>query len=65
MVDPETGEPHTAHTLNPVPLIMVGGPAGAHLGEGGCLADLAPSLLALMKLPQPAEMTGRNLIETS
>ena len=65
MVDPETGEPHTAHTLNPVPLIMVGGPAGAHLGEGGCLADLAPSLLALMKLPQPKEMTGRNLIETS
>jgi 2,3-bisphosphoglycerate-independent phosphoglycerate mutase len=63
MVDPETGEPHTAHTLNPVPVILVGGPEGAQLRDGGCLADLAPSLLALMNLPQPSEMTGRSLIE--
>ncbi|SLN22920.1 2,3-bisphosphoglycerate-independent phosphoglycerate mutase [Roseivivax jejudonensis] len=63
MVDPETGGPHTAHTLNPVPVILVGGPAGARL-EGGRLADLAPTLLELMGLPQPEEMTGRSLIRT-
>jgi 2,3-bisphosphoglycerate-independent phosphoglycerate mutase len=62
MVDPETGGPHTAHTLNPVPVILVGGPPGARLREGGRLADLAPSLLALMGVPQPAEMTGQSLI---
>ena len=62
MVDPETGGPHTAHTTNPVPVILVGGPAGVHLREGGRLADLAPTLLELMGLPQPAEMTGRSLI---
>ena len=45
MVDPETGGPHTAHTLNPVPVILVGGPAGARLRDGR-LADLAPTLLA-------------------
>ena len=44
MVDPETGGPHTAHTLNPVPVILVGGPAGARLRDGR-LADLAPTLL--------------------
>jgi 2,3-bisphosphoglycerate-independent phosphoglycerate mutase len=61
MVDPETGGPHTAHTLNPVPVVLVGGPAGARLRDGR-LADLAPTLLALMGLPAPAEMTGRSLI---
>jgi 2,3-bisphosphoglycerate-independent phosphoglycerate mutase len=63
MVDPETGEPHTAHTLNPVPVILVGGPRGTRLRDGGRLADLAPTLLELMALDQPAEMTGRSLIE--
>src|SRR5690606_9946449 len=62
MVDPATGGPHTAHTLNPVPVVLVGGPPGARLREGGRLADLAPSLLALMGLPQPREMTGESLI---
>lgn len=62
MVDPETGGPHTAHTTNLVPVILVGGPAGAHLRDGGRLADLAPTLLQLMDLPQPPEMTGRSLI---
>jgi 2,3-bisphosphoglycerate-independent phosphoglycerate mutase len=62
MVDPVTGEPHTAHTTNPVPVILVGGPAGARLRPGGRLADLAPTLLELMGLPQPPEMTGRSLI---
>lgn len=61
MIDPETGGPHTAHTLNPVPVILVGGPEGAGLRDGR-LADLAPSILQLMGLQQPAEMTGKTLI---
>ncbi len=61
MVDPDTGGPHTAHTLNPVPVILVGGPAGATLRDGR-LADLAPTVLHLMGLEQPAEMTGESLI---
>ncbi|MGC9370668.1 MAG: 2,3-bisphosphoglycerate-independent phosphoglycerate mutase [Paracoccaceae bacterium] len=62
MIDPETGGPHTAHTLNPVPVILVGGPGGVHLRKGR-LADLAPTLLELMNLPKPPEMTGESLIE--
>jgi len=62
MVDPETGGPHTAHTLNPVPLILVGGPGGARLNDGR-LADVAPTALGLMGVPTPPEMTGRNLLE--
>ena len=61
MVDPDTGKPHTAHTLNPVPVILFGGPAGARL-RSGRLADLAPTLLQLMNLPLPPEMTGQNLL---
>lgn len=61
MVDPVTGQPHTAHTTNPVPVILVGGPAGASL-RNGRLADLAPTILQLMGLPQPPEMTGQSLI---
>jgi 2,3-bisphosphoglycerate-independent phosphoglycerate mutase len=63
MVDPITGGPHTAHTVNPVPVILVGGPTGATLRSGGRLADLAPTVLRLMGLPQPPEMTGESLIE--
>ncbi|MEG9529140.1 MAG: 2,3-bisphosphoglycerate-independent phosphoglycerate mutase, partial [Hyphomicrobiales bacterium] len=63
MRDPETGEPHTAHTLNPVPAILVGR-AGTSLADGR-LADVAPTLLDLMGLDQPAEMTGRSLIRTA
>jgi 2,3-bisphosphoglycerate-independent phosphoglycerate mutase len=62
MVDPVTGGPHTAHTTNPVPVILFGGPKGAQLRTGGRLADLAPTLLELMGLPKPAEMTGESLI---
>jgi 2,3-bisphosphoglycerate-independent phosphoglycerate mutase len=62
MVDPVTGAPHTAHTTNPVPVILFGGPQGARLRPGGRLADLAPTLLALMGLPQPPEMTGKSLL---
>jgi 2,3-bisphosphoglycerate-independent phosphoglycerate mutase len=61
MRDSATGGPHTAHTTNPVPVILVGGPSEARLTDGS-LADLAPSLLQLMGLPQPPEMTGRVLI---
>jgi len=62
MVDPETGGPHTAHTLNPVPLILMG--AGNRLTvKEGRLADIAPTLLELMGLPKPAEMTGTSLLQ--
>ena len=61
MKDPETGGPHTAHTTNPVPVILVGGPPNAKL-RSGRLADLAPTLLHLMGLPKPPEMTGESLI---
>ena len=63
MRDPETGGPHTAHTLNPVPVLLAGGPAGAVLHDG-ILADLAPTLLALLGVAQPAEMTGKCLYES-
>ena len=62
MIDPETGGPHTAHTTNLVPVALIGGPAGATL-RSGKLADLAPTILQLMGLEQPAEMTGQSLIE--
>jgi 2,3-bisphosphoglycerate-independent phosphoglycerate mutase len=62
MIDPVTGGPHTSHTTNPVPVILVGGPAGARL-RNGRLADLAPTLLDLMGLPKPPEMTGVSLID--
>ena len=61
MIDPETGGPHTSHTINPVPVALVGGPEGARLRDGR-LADLAPTLLALMGLEKPEEMTGESLI---
>jgi len=61
MVDYETGEPHTAHTTNPVPFILVNY-GDVKLREGGCLADIAPTLLEIMELPQPAEMTGKSLL---
>jgi 2,3-bisphosphoglycerate-independent phosphoglycerate mutase len=62
MRDPATGGPHTAHTLNPVPVLLLGGPEGAALRDGR-LADVAPTLLALLSLPQPAAMTGRSLLD--
>jgi 2,3-bisphosphoglycerate-independent phosphoglycerate mutase len=61
MIDPETGGPHTAHTLNPVPVVIYGAGEGAHL-RSGRLADLAPTVLELMKLEKPVEMTGESLL---
>jgi 2,3-bisphosphoglycerate-independent phosphoglycerate mutase len=62
MVDYETGKPHTAHTTNPVPFILVNYDESYTLREGGCLADIAPTLLQIMGLAQPAEMTGKSLL---
>lgn len=62
MVDYETGAPHTAHTTNPVPFILVNADPSWKLREGGCLADIAPTLIEVMGLEQPKEMTGKSLI---
>ncbi|WP_299935785.1 2,3-bisphosphoglycerate-independent phosphoglycerate mutase [uncultured Pelagimonas sp.] len=62
MVDPETGGPHTAHTTNLVPVVLFGGPEGAEL-KAGRLADVAPTLLQVMGLAKPDEMTGESLIK--
>jgi len=62
MRDPETGEPHTAHTLNPVPFVIVNPPGAIARVENGRLADVAPTLLDLLDLPKPAAMTGHSLI---
>lgn len=62
LIDYETGESFTAHTTNPVPFILINYEKGVGLREGGCLADIAPTLLDIMKLPQPAEMTGKSLL---
>jgi 2,3-bisphosphoglycerate-independent phosphoglycerate mutase len=62
MLDPETGEPHTAHTTNPVPIHWISGDPGVRSLRDGGLADLAPTVLALMDLPIPEEMSGHSLI---
>jgi 2,3-bisphosphoglycerate-independent phosphoglycerate mutase len=62
MRDPETGGPYTAHTLNPVPFIIVNPPGAIGHVENGRLADVAPTLLDLLGLPKPAAMTGHSLI---
>ncbi|NLA57683.1 MAG: 2,3-bisphosphoglycerate-independent phosphoglycerate mutase [Firmicutes bacterium] len=62
MVDYETGEPHTAHTVNPVPVVLITDRQDIAV-RNGILADLAPTVLELLELEQPPEMTGRSLIE--
>ena len=61
LIDEETGEPFTAHTTNQVPFILVN-TEGYGLREGGCLADIAPTLIELMGMEQPKEMTGKSLL---
>ena len=56
------GEPFTAHTTNPVPFILVNYKEGYALREGGCLADIVPTLIEMMEMEQPAEMTGKSLL---
>ena len=63
MIDYKTGEPHTAHTTNPVPLILVTANEKLKLKSGGKLADLAPTMLDLMNLEKPEEMTGTSLLD--
>ncbi len=62
LIDEETGEPFTAHTTNPVPFILVNADPAYKLREGGCLADIAPTLIELMGMEQPKEMTGQSLL---
>ena len=62
LVDYETGAPFTAHTTNPVPFILVNAEPGIKLREGGCLADIVPTLIELMGMEQPKEMTGKSLL---
>jgi len=61
MIDPETGGPHTAHTTSPVPFIVVDPDGEKPLRSGGALCDVGPTLLSMLGLEQPAEMTGRDL----
>jgi 2,3-bisphosphoglycerate-independent phosphoglycerate mutase len=61
MWDPVANEPHTAHTTNPVPVILVNGETGARLRDGGSLRDVAPTMLGILGLEQPKEMTGTDL----
>ncbi|MCL2779012.1 MAG: 2,3-bisphosphoglycerate-independent phosphoglycerate mutase [Polyangiaceae bacterium] len=66
MIDPQTGDPHTAHTLNPVPLIYVNdADMGATIGSGGRICDVAPTMLELMGVPIPPAMTGHSLLSRS
>ena len=62
LIDDVTGEPFTAHTTNPVPFILVNADPAYTLREGGCLADIVPTLIELMGMEQPAEMTGKSLL---
>jgi len=63
MSDASSGQPHTAHTLNPVPVVLVNAPADVKSLNEGSLADVAPTLLQLMGLAQPADMTGLSLLK--
>src|SRR5581483_8627145 len=64
MIDPETGGPHTAHTSNPVPFIVVDPAGPMPLRSGGALCDVGPTLLTMLGLDKPVEMTGVDLRHT-
>jgi 2,3-bisphosphoglycerate-independent phosphoglycerate mutase len=61
MIDPETGGPHTAHTTNPVPIVAVNDESLKQLRAGGALCDVGPTILRMMGIGQPTEMTGKTL----
>ena len=63
MIDPTTDGPHTAHTTNPVPLVTVGDGVRGPLRHGGALCDVGPTLLGMLGVEPPPEMTGRDLRE--
>jgi len=63
MIDYETGQPHTAHTTNPVPFIIVNCKKAKGIKPGGKLCDVSPTLLDMMGIPQPPEMKGQSLLE--
>lgn len=62
LIDEETHGAYTAHTTNPVPFLLVNADPAYRLREGGCLADIAPTLIEMMGMKQPAEMTGKSLL---
>jgi len=64
MIDPATGGPHTAHTTNPVPLVIVDPDGDRPLRDGGALRDVGPTVLTMLGVEKPAEMTGIDLRET-
>jgi 2,3-bisphosphoglycerate-independent phosphoglycerate mutase len=64
MIDPETGGPHTAHTTSPVPFVIIGDESSGTLRDGGALCDVAPTILGMLGIDQPAEMTGKPLGES-
>ena len=61
MIDPVTGGPHTYHTTNPVPLVLVSNESGVQLKENGALQDIAPTMLSILGVGEPTEMTGHDL----
>jgi 2,3-bisphosphoglycerate-independent phosphoglycerate mutase len=61
MIDPATGGPHTAHTTNPVPFVVVDPDGDRPLRSGGALSDVGPTILSMLGIEQPSEMTGRDL----
>ena len=65
MIDPSTGGPHTAHTTNPVPFLLVGAESVRALRPGGSLRDVGPTLLNLLGVDPPADMTGTDLREVN
>ena len=62
MEDPDSGQPHTAHTTDLVPLVYIGSKSVSLQAEGGKLSDIAPTMLKLMDVKQPVEMTGHPLL---
>jgi 2,3-bisphosphoglycerate-independent phosphoglycerate mutase len=61
MIDPETGGPHTAHTTSPVPMVIVDPDGDRPLRAGGALGDVGPTILSMLQVEQPREMTGVDL----